>query len=247
MRYGVRKGAGLGFARPMTSDEEASEDLDTARVVTWVQGGDVNAYATLYERYFDRVFGYLLVVLGDKREAEDATQTVFVKALEAMPGYQQRSQPFRAWLFRIARNHAVDQLRRMERVTPVDPNELRAWQEENATNGGEEEERFLRDVLEWITDSDLSLFLERLPLAQRQVLMLRFTADFTNAEIAKTLGRSAADVRMLQSRALKFLRTRLNALGRRAELSDEGGEKIQMRRMPQEAPVLRSRRWSLHK
>jgi RNA polymerase sigma factor (sigma-70 family) len=246
MSNGVRNsGEDFAFALPQTPEEEAREDADTACLVARAQKGDSDSFATIYSRYFDRVFGYMLVVLTDQGEAEDAAQHVFVKALEALPGYKQGAQPFRAWLFRISRNHAVDQLRRLGRVIPVDPSELRETQEQ--LESGQEEEDYLRSVLESISDSDLSLFLERLSLPQRQVLMLRFTADFTNAEIAKILGRSAADVRMLQSRALRFLRTRLNALGRRYELSDKGGDKIQMRRLPQEAPVLRSRKWSLHK
>ena len=245
MRYMTgRDRARLAFAARPDPDAERREDVDTARLVTQAQGGDSDAFATLYSRYLARVLSYMLVVLGDQNEAEDAAQSVFAKALEALPTYVQHEQPFRGWLFRISRNHAVDQLRRIARIMPIDPAELRELQEEQAS----EEEDYLRSVLESISDSDLSLFLDRLSLPQRQVILLRFTADFTTAEIAQVLHRSAADVRMLQSRALHFLRTRLNALGRRAELAEgaaEGGEKIQMRRLPQEAPVLRSRKWSL--
>jgi RNA polymerase sigma-70 factor (ECF subfamily) len=241
MGQGVRKASGLGFARPVSSEEEAREDVDTARVVTRVQAGDHGAFAALYERYFDRVYGYLLVVLGDQREAEDAAQHVFLKALEAMPSYRHRGKPFRAWLFRIARNHAIDQMRRLERVRPTDPSELREWQEARAE--GEEG----LGVLDLVSDSELMLFVERLPAPQRQALLLRYTADLSSAQIAKVLDRTPADVRMLQSRALRFLRSRLNALGRRTEHAGEDGEKIRMRRMPKEAPVLRSRRWSLHR
>ncbi|MFW6102882.1 MAG: sigma factor, partial [Chloroflexota bacterium] len=66
--------------------------------------GDVNAFSTLYENYFDRVYRYLYVRLGNAAEAEDITQDVFAKVIEAINSYQWRDVPFTSWLFRIAHN-----------------------------------------------------------------------------------------------------------------------------------------------
>ena len=97
-------------------------------------------------------------------------------------------------------------------------------------------------ALQWMTDRELVMFIERLPLVQRQILKLRFTGDMTHAEIASILGRSSADVRMHLSRALRFLRTRLSALGH----APEPRRRSRMRRAGREATVLRARRWALH-
>ena len=70
----------------------------------------------------------------------------------------------------------------------------------------------------------------------------RYLLDLKAKEIAKVLGRSQTDVTMLQSRALRFLRDRLTALGRAPEQSDKPAP---MRRTPQKARVLRNRRFSL--
>jgi hypothetical protein len=86
------------------------------------------------------------------------------------------------------------------------------------------------------------MFVDRLPLAQREVLVARFVLDLTDTQIAELLSRSPESVRVLQHRALAFLRTRLR------NLSGEGNEgaKARMKRCPDQAPVLRMRRWALY-
>jgi RNA polymerase sigma-70 factor (ECF subfamily) len=96
-------------------------------------------------------------------------------------------------------------------------------------------------VLEWVSDRDLLLFVERLPPSQRDVLALRFLLDMTTAEIAAMLGRTPEAVRVLQHRALTMLRKRLTALGRGPRDRTRSG----VRRCPDQAPVLRMRRFAL--
>ena len=232
-----RYGEQLVFVERLVPSSQEVEDIDTARVLTRVQAGEAPAFGEIYLRYFDRVYGYLVVVLNDPDRAEEAAQQVFVKALEALPRYERRTQPFRAWVFRIARNEALDELRRLNRFEPSESERIDRQREQ------EDAELEPLESLDWISDRELVLFVERLPLAQRQALMLRFTADLSNTQIAEILGRSTADVRMLQSRALRFLRSRLVAVGRGP--TDRGG-RARMRRWPREAPVLRARRWALH-
>jgi RNA polymerase sigma-70 factor (ECF subfamily) len=227
----------IGFVERLVPSSQEAEDVDTARILTRVQAGDVSAFADIYLRYFDRVYGYLVVVLNDPHRAEDAAQQVFVKALEALPRYERRTQPWRAWVFTIARNEALDELRRQNRFELSEPDQLDRLRDED------EADLEPLESLDWISDRELVLFVERLPLAQRQALMLRFTGDLSNAQIAEILGRSTADVRMLQSRALRFLRARLVAVGRGPT---ERRGRTRMRRWPREAPVLRARRWALH-
>jgi RNA polymerase sigma-70 factor (ECF subfamily) len=137
-------------------------------------------------------------------EAEDATQHVFLSVLEALPKYERRTQPFRAWLFRIARNHAVDRLRERGRLDIEEPARLDLLAEPRG-----EDPR----TLDWLSDHDMLVFIERLPLTQRQVLVLRFMLDLSTAEIADVLDRSQASVRQLQSRALRRLENQVGALG----------------------------------
>jgi RNA polymerase sigma-70 factor (ECF subfamily) len=226
----------LAFVERLEPSTIHTEDTDTARLVTRFQAGDREAFKTVYSRYFDRIYGYLLVALESQEEAEDGTQQVFLKALEALPQYERRSQPFRAWLFTIARHHALDHLRRSGRVETADPEVLDRQRERNAINGEEE-----LPILSAITDRDLVLFVNRLPLAQRQVLMLSFTADLSDRQIAAILDRTQENVRMLRSRALATLRDRLSAVGRGTKTR----RRARIRARVREAPILRSRRWAL--
>jgi RNA polymerase sigma-70 factor (ECF subfamily) len=138
----------------------------------------------------------------------------------------------RAWLFTIARNHSIEKLRRAKRLEVTDPADLDRKREDH---DGQE-----RWVLGWISDRDLMLFVERLPLAQRQVLVLRFMMELSTKEIAEVLERTEVDIRGLQHRALAFLRDRLAAVGR-----DSRGQRARTVRRLRQAPVLRFRRFAL--
>ena len=79
-------------------------DRHVERLVAKARRGDTRAFAHLYDAFADRVFGFLKMRTGDVRDAEELTETVFLKAWQALPGYEQRGLPFSAWLFQIARS-----------------------------------------------------------------------------------------------------------------------------------------------
>jgi RNA polymerase sigma-70 factor (ECF subfamily) len=230
----------LAFVERLEPSDQHAEDVDTARLITRIQTGERDAFALLYMRYFDRVYTYLRLILRDPTATEDAAQQVFVQALGALPDYEQRGTPFRAWLFIVARNHAINELRHRQRLDLLDPVALDGLRE---GSGGREPDDYglAGEVLDWISDRELMMFIERLPLAQRQVLVLRYMLGMTNQEVARVLGRSHSDVRVLHHRALSFLRTRLAGVGR----GPKEGQRIRMRRSPRHAPVLRHRRFAL--
>ena len=229
----------LTFLERLEPSDQHFEDLDTARLVTRHQAGDKEVFSELYMRYFDRVYSYLRLALDDEHAAEDTTQQVFLKVMEALPRYERRTQPFRAWLFTIVRNHAIRYLEKRGRMEVVDPVELTERREDR----GEPEPPEALGTLGWISDREILMLIERLPVAQRQVLMLRYMMDLTTTDIAAVLGRSNEDVRALQSRALRFLQQRLTALGRTPPRREPT---IGMTRRRAGAPVLRARRFEHH-
>jgi RNA polymerase sigma-70 factor (ECF subfamily) len=225
----------LVWVERLEPSAEKMADLDSARLVIQFQAGDANAFGALYLRYFDRVYSYLQVVFrDDPHEAEDLTQQVFIRVMEALPRYERRAQPFRAWLFRIVRNLAITHLERRGRSEVVEPQELARRQEEC------DREPDL-PALDWLTDRELVMFVERLPVAQRQVLILRYMLEMKTSEIARILDRRAADVRTLESRALRFLEQRLTAVGRAPRYE----RRIEWRRRVSRLPVVRQRRYAL--
>lgn len=226
------------FCERIEPSAEEAADLEESRLVTQIQAGDTEAFAELYRRHFDRVYTYLRVVMNDRHEAEDTAQQVFMKVLEALPAYERRRQPFRAWLMTVVRNAAIDVMRRKGRVEPEAEEQLnrRREQDHNRDSGDAD-----LAALDWVSDKDLVILLERMPLAQRQVLLLRYMMDLKPREVAEVLDRTPGDVRVLQYRALGFLRKRLTALGR----APERRTKARMRTCKRHAPVLRTRRFAL--
>jgi RNA polymerase sigma-70 factor (ECF subfamily) len=182
-----------------------AEDRGTGHLIVRIQAGDIAAFDELYLGYFDRVYAYARVALRDAHEAEDVTQQVFANVIQALPRYQVRGDtPFRAWLFRITRNVVLKALSRTGRLRPEEPTEL---------------DRRLESPtpepplgLDWLSDTDLAMLVERLPLSQRQVILLRYVFDLATDEIASALSRSPVAIRMLEHRAMRALEARLEAM-----------------------------------
>lgn len=214
---------------------QQQEDALAARLVARSQSGDSAAFAEIYELYFGRVFNYLRLVLRSTHEAEDAAQSVFLKIFRALPGYEQRSRPFRAWLFTVVRNHALNVLEKSSRVEPEDPIAI------EARNGETVQAPELPTALSWVSDQDLIILMGRLPIAQRQVLGLTYMLDLPDEQIAAIVGRTPGRVRTLRHEALRFLERRLTHLGRAPRKTD----RARAWRYPRQSKVLRSRRWIL--
>src|SRR5215471_17300128 len=93
----------------MTASQIDAEDVCKALA------GDQAAFASLYDRYFNRVYDFLARMLRDRAAAEDVTQETFIHALTALPSLK-KPEGFRSWLFMSARNRALDRMDRDKRV-----------------------------------------------------------------------------------------------------------------------------------
>ncbi len=135
--------------------------------------------------------------MGNQAEAEDLTQEVFVKALEAIGSYKWRSLPFASWLFRIAHNQIIDYIRKQGRVEKV------PW-DDNIVHV--DEPNPARIAAQKLEVEELADNVKNLSLAQREVISLRFSAGFSIAEAAKALGKSPGTVKALQYNGIMALR-----------------------------------------
>ncbi|HEV8574241.1 MAG TPA: RNA polymerase sigma factor [Dehalococcoidia bacterium] len=93
---------------------------------------DQQAWGQVYDQHFQSLFFYALSRVGDRREAEEQAAQVLEEALRGIGRYQERGLPFRAWLFRIARNVVADHIKRRQRergLSALDPDQgmLRVW------------------------------------------------------------------------------------------------------------------------
>jgi len=171
---------------------------DEQELVRRAQQQDKEAFAELYEVYFDKIYRYIVLKIGDRTEAEDMTQQVFLKALKFLPSYKRRNVPFSAWLYRIAHNQVVDYYRKSSRqkscelteaITPDDPNENPQQQTE------------LKVDIEHLVKAT-----RKLTKAQQEVIALRFSSDLPVAEVARLMGKSEGAVKALQHSAVAALR-----------------------------------------
>ena len=158
--------------------------------------GDKEAFARLYEGHFDRIYRYLVLRVGNKAEAEDMTQQVFVRAFESIPSFRWKGVPFSAWLYRIAHNLVVDHIRKQKRRPTVPFEESLAVSD---SNPWQEVERRL-DFEQVVSATG------RLTEAQREVISLRFAGGLSVAEAARVMAKSEGAVKALQHSAIVTLR-----------------------------------------
>ena len=165
-------------------------------LVRRAQQRDHEAFTQLYEEYFDKIYRYVVLRIGNKVEAEDLTQQVFLNALRSISSFKWKGVPFSAWLFRIAHNQVVDYLRkRTKHVTePID--------EVVATSKSDPQ----LEVERKLDIEQLLLAAQRLTGSQREVISLRFTSEFSTAEVARIIGKSQGAVKALQHSAIVSLR-----------------------------------------
>src|SRR5690242_429579 len=104
------------FRSKPTVDDDPSGDHIVDLAVARAKEGDREAIRFLYLRYADNVFGYVRSIVHDEYEAEDVTQHVFAKLILVIGKYEQRSVPFTAWMLRLARNVAIDHVRRRRAI-----------------------------------------------------------------------------------------------------------------------------------
>ena len=161
---------------------------------------DQEAFAQLYEEHFDRIYRYVAVRIGDKTEAEDMTQQVFLKALKAISSFKWKGVPFSAWLFRIAHNQVVDYLRKKSKYATAPLDESRASSNSNPQLLAEQN----MDI------EQLVLATKQLTKAQQEVISLRFAGELPIAQVAKIMGKSQGAVKALQHSAIVALRKRLS-------------------------------------
>jgi RNA polymerase sigma-70 factor (ECF subfamily) len=162
--------------------------------LTSPRAGDQLDFEVLYRSARDDVFAYVAALVRDRAAAEDVTALTFERAYRRRRGFQpQRGTP-RAWLFGIARNAALDELRRRKRAAS-----LEAEPAADAPGPDDEAERALRRA-------SLRVALQSLDPRDRELIALKFHAGLDNAELAQVLGCSVTNAGTRLHRAVEKLR-----------------------------------------
>lgn len=156
--------------------------LSDERLASRAAKGERRAFEAIYRRYHQDLYRFCLASTGNPHDAQEALQNTMVKVLRALPGEERRIQ-LKPWLYRIARNEAVETIRRRRDTAELDPEQASAGLEIAAT--AEARDR-LRGLL-----ADL----EELPERQRTALVMRELAGLGFEQIGESLGISAQAAR----------------------------------------------------
>jgi len=152
-------------------------------------------FDALYRVARDDVFAYVATLLRDRGAAEDVTAQAFERAFRKARSYDARRGGPRAWLFGIARNAALDELRRRKRgaALAAEPADVSGPAPDDAA------ERALERAA-------VRAALAKLPAREREVIALKFHAGLDNAELAAVLGVSVSNAGTQLHRAMTKLR-----------------------------------------
>lgn len=191
-------------ARNSTTVEKLSDEALAAQVVQ----GDSAALETLYDRHASTVLGILVKVIGDHAAAEDALQETFWRVWKSASTFVSERGSFTSWLFRIARNLAID----VHRRTNVRP---------QALTNADDAELFLDQT----PDPDINIpeqaqiefrnrqvrrALASLPSVQRQVIELAYFYGMTRQKIAEATGEALGTIHTRARLGLQKLREELD-------------------------------------
>ena len=183
-----------GSTGSATNGGERREPI--ASLVAEAKQGDRNAFASLYRARLGAVGRYVAAIVRDPTRSEDVVAQTFLLAWQDLPKLRKNDR-FDAWLFRIAHNQAISEVRHRPTTPLEDAPEIedddRFVSPEGSLSASHEAEA-MRDSL------------MQLPEAQREVIQLRFFRDLPSAEIARRMEKTEQAVWALQYRALANLR-----------------------------------------
>ena len=173
-------------------------------LATQVARGNSAALEVLYDRYASIVLGISLKVTGDQALAEDVLQETFWRVWQSAATYQPQLGSFTGWLFRIARNLAIDAYRRRnvrpQAISGVDGSEpiLDEMPDPN-TDVPEQAQSILKN-------RQIRKALASLPVVQRQVIEMAYFYGMTRQEIAEATGEALGTIHTRARLALQKLR-----------------------------------------
>lgn len=184
-------------------DEQTDEEL-----IGHYVHGDENAFATLLARHIDGLYSYMYRLVGEARDAEDLVQESSIKIWKNIKRYNPAASKFKTWMLSIARNSAIDQLRKKK--SPV------LSQFDDGEGGNplldtlKDESPLAEDVFAQKEDAEhLQDAISQLPPQYREILTLHYTNQLTLEEAALVLSEPKNTTKSRHRRALAALKARL--------------------------------------
>lgn len=183
------------------------DDID---LMLRVSQGDLHAFECLVKKYQNSIKDFIARQIHDVAEAEDLAQKVFIQVFRAAKRYRPTAK-FSTWLFTIARNLCLNEIRRRSRkpsqaldLTPELTSEDKAQ-----NHGGWSEESPTQSLLRQELEEKIEQVLAKLPELQRSALLLLDRQGMSYEEIAQTLGKSVSAIKSLIHRARETLKSEI--------------------------------------
>ena len=190
-----------------TKAESDTVHLSDEVLVTQVARGSSAALETLYDRHSATVLGLALRIVGERASAEDVLQETFWRVWKSAESFQAQRGSFTSWLFRIARNLAIDLYRRRN----VRPQALTA--DEGGASVLDQTPDPAMDVASQaqldLENQQVRSALSSLPGVQRQVIELAYFYGMTRQEIARATGEALGTIHTRARLALQKIREEL--------------------------------------
>lgn len=177
-----------------TTEAPSVSELKEREALRALQNGDTEKFVVLYDLYMEKIYRYLFFRLHHKELAEDLTSQTFLQAYSKIHQYDSTKGAFGAWLYRVARNLMIDEVRRRKPTESIDQH----FDLKDDTNIETETDRSLNSEAVW-------KLMETLPEDARELLTLRLWDELSYAEIAAVTGKNEGALKMQFSRLIKKL------------------------------------------
>ncbi|MDO9541819.1 MAG: sigma-70 family RNA polymerase sigma factor [Kiritimatiellia bacterium] len=193
-------------------------------LIEQIKAGDDRAFNALMERYKRPIVNFVFRIIGDAAEADDAAQDVFLRTYQTIrkDGFHQGTAKFSTWLFQVARNTAIDYLRRRKRrparsairrgeIAGGPAESLSDW-EDNGQQVAVTDRTPDREIVVKEVGEQIAAAIALLPEDQKTAIILSEYENLSYAEIAAIMKSSVKSVESRLYRAKQFLRDRLRDL-----------------------------------
>jgi len=181
---------------------KTTKELSDNDLVEIIRKKNQERYSEIVDRYQKKLFVYIYRLIGNREEAEDLLQDVFVKAYKNLNSYD-TSRKFSSWIYRIAHNESVNYIKRKSLKKFI------SWETIVSTkdklDSSSEEEGADKAWIRKEVSKEVNEAIGKLPFKYKQVLTLRYYSDQSYEEIAEILGRPVNTVGTLINRAKKKL------------------------------------------
>jgi RNA polymerase sigma-70 factor (ECF subfamily) len=178
--------------------------------VAQLRRGDLDALSALVARYQNRLYRYLLRIVREQADAEDLFQQTWVRVAERIGQYDAQRN-FDAWLFSVARNLAIDHLRRVRPDSLDEPISSDIEGETKAARLVSKERPAVDGLLERERAGQIEIAMGELPVSYREVLTLRFEEEMKIEDIARVLQIPLSTVKSRLRRSLEQMRQSIEA------------------------------------